>query len=252
MSRFELIAFDADDTLWENERFYLAAQDRFRSMLIEYHAPDWIDDRLYEAEVRNLPHFGYGIKAFALSMIETAIELTEGRISSDDILTIIATAKEMLAFDIELLDHAAQTVELMSKTYSLMVITKGDLLDQEKKIARSGLASFFRHVAVLSDKKPADYAALFDRHEISPERVLMVGNSLRSDILPVLEIGGSAVYVPHEFTWSHESAERPPADRHGFYQLTNIGELPGLIQILEREWDNGITGKGGADQRSPG
>jgi len=152
MSRFEIIAFDADDTLWHNERLYLNAQARFKELLAQYHSPEWIDERLYKAEMRNLPHFGYGIKAFALSMIETAVELTEGRISGRDIQTIIDAAKEMLAAEVELLEHVAETIARLASAYSLMVITKGDLRDQEAKIARSGLATYFRYIEIVSDK----------------------------------------------------------------------------------------------------
>jgi len=234
MSRFQVVAFDADDTLWHNERLYVLTQDKFRDLLALYHRPEWIDERLYQTEMRNLRHFGYGIKAFALSMIETAVELTEGRVAARDIQTIIGWAKEMLAADVELLEHAAETVASLAGSYALMLITKGDLRDQESKIARSGLAPHFRHVEIVSDKTRAGYEALLERHGISPERFLMVGNSLRSDIVPVLEIGGSAVYVPHRLTWAHEVAEAPPAGRPGFHEIEHLGMLPGLLDELER------------------
>ena len=160
MSRFDVIAFDADDTLWQNERNFMNAQGRFRTLLSAYHSKEWVDERLYEAEVRNLPHFGYGVKAFALSMIETAIELTEGRVSSGDIKSIIDTAREMISADVELLDHVVGTLSALSRTHELMLITKGDLRDQESKLARSGLASHFRHVEIVSDKRPGNYAAI--------------------------------------------------------------------------------------------
>jgi len=234
MSRFQVVAFDADDTLWHNERLYVLTQDKFRDLLALYHRPEWIDERLYQTEMHNLRHFGYGIKAFALSMIETAVELTEGRVAARDIQTIIGWAKEMLAADVELLEHAAETVASLAGSYVLMLITKGDLRDQESKIARSGLAPHFRHVEIVSDKTRAGYEALLERHGISPERFLMVGNSLRSDIVPVLEIGGSAVYVPHRLTWAHEVAEAPPAGRPGFHEIEHLGMLPGLLDELER------------------
>ncbi len=233
MSRFDAIAFDADDTLWHNERFYARAQERFRALLAHYHSPDWIDQRLYQTEMRNLPHFGYGIKAFALSMIETAVELTEGRISGADIQTIIDAAREMLDAEVELLEGVAATVAGLAGAYPLMLITKGDLRDQETKIARSGLAPYFRHVEIVSDKSTASYGALLQRHGIAPERFLMVGNSLRSDILPVLALGASAVYVPFELTWAHEAAERP-LGRPGYYELAHLGLLPGLLATLEQ------------------
>jgi putative hydrolase of the HAD superfamily len=234
MSRFDVIAFDADDTLWHNERNFAGAQAKFKSLLAQYHSPEWIEQRLYQTEIRNLQHFGYGIKAFALSMIETAVELTEGRIAGSDIQALIDSAREMLAADIELLEHATGTLAHLADTYALMLITKGDLHEQELKIARSGVAQHFRHVEIVSDKSQASYAALFRRHSIAPERFLMVGNSLRSDILPVLACGACTVYVPYQLTWAHEAAERPAIDRPGFYEVEHLGLLPGLLEELER------------------
>lgn len=235
MSHFEMIAFDADDTLWQNERLYANAQARFKDLLAQYHSPEWIDQRLFEAEMRNLPHFGYGIKAFALSMIETAVELTEGRISGRDIQKIIDTAKEMLTAEVELLEHTVETITQLASGYALMVITKGDLRDQETKIIRSGLAEHFRFVEIVSDKKLATYRAILGRYGIRSERFLMVGNSLRSDILPVLSLGGSAVYIPHPLTWAHEVDDPPPAGHPGYFELEHIGLLPGLLERLEQD-----------------
>jgi putative hydrolase of the HAD superfamily len=234
MSRFEVIAFDADDTLWHNERLYIDAQTRLKQLLAQYHSPAWIEDRLYQTEMRNLQHFGYGIKAFALSMIETAVELTEGRIAGRDIQTIIDSARAMIAADVELLEHVDDTLALLAQSHTLMVITKGDLRDQELKIARSGLMPHFQQIEIVSDKRREDYQRLLDRHSIAPDRFLMVGNSLRSDILPVLELGGSAVYIPYQLTWAHEAAELPAADRIGFYQIEHVGLLPGLLAEIER------------------
>ncbi|MBC8101666.1 MAG: HAD family hydrolase [Cytophagales bacterium] len=233
MARFEVIAFDADDTLWHNERFYVSAQAQFQELLAQYHRPEWIAERLYEAEMRNLPHFGYGIKAFALSMIETSVELTEGRISGGDIQTIINLSKQMLRAEVELLESVAETIPRLAETYTLMVVTKGDLLDQERKFARSGLADHFQQVEIVSDKDPESYARVLRRHRIAPERFLMVGNSLRSDILPVLTLGASAVYVPYSLTWAHESAEPPPAGQSGYHELAHLGLLPELLEALE-------------------
>jgi putative hydrolase of the HAD superfamily len=234
MQRFEVIGFDGDDTLWHNERLYANAQVRFKELLARYHNPEWVGERLYQAEVRNLPHFGYGIKAFTLSMIETAVELTEGRITGSDIQTIIDAAKEMLAAEIELLEHVPDTIGRLANAYTLMLITKGDLRDQETKIARSGLGSYFRLIEIVSDKSPESYKKLLRQHMISPERFLMVGNSLRSDILPVLALGASAVYVPYHLTWMHEVSDPPPGDRPGFYEIEHLGLLPDLIEKLER------------------
>src|ERR1700690_1306619 len=235
MSLFEVIAFDADDTLWHTERLYVDAQTRFKELLAHYHSPEWIQERLDEAEKLNLPHFGYGIKAFALSMIETAVELTEGQISGGDIQTIIDIAKEMLTARVELLEHAAGTITRLGDTPGLMLITKGALRDQETKISNSGLGYHFRHVEIVSDKSPESYAVLLKRHGISVERFLMVGNSLRSDILPVLALGASAVYIPYQLTWTHEVAKPPPDGQPGYYKLEHIGMLPGLLERLENK-----------------
>jgi putative hydrolase of the HAD superfamily len=232
MSRFQVIAFDADDTLWHNERLYVEAQSRFKKLLAPYHSPEWIDERLYQAELRNLGHFGYGIKGFALSMIETAVELTEGRIAGAQIQTIIDIAKSMLSAEVELLEHVAETIPLLAQRYPLMLITKGDLRDQEIKIARSSLGQHFKWVEIVSEKNPASYATLLRRHAIPPEQFLMVGNSLRSDILPVLELGGSAVHIPYQFTWGHEAAD-PPDGQPGYYYLAHLGLLPELLERLD-------------------
>jgi putative hydrolase of the HAD superfamily len=235
MSRFDVIAFDADDTLWHNERLYANVQMQFKKLLAHYHSPEWIEERLYQTETRNLQHFGYGIKSFALSMIETAIELTEGRITGSEIQTIVASAKAMLTAEVDLLENVTETLISLSQMYPLMVITKGDLLDQELKVERSGLAQHFRHVEIVSDKNPESYRTLLKRHAIAPERFVMVGNSLRSDILPVLALGASAVYVPHALTWAYEAAEPPPVEQPGYYTIEHLGQLPSLLEGLERQ-----------------
>jgi putative hydrolase of the HAD superfamily len=233
MSRFELLAFDADDTLWQNERLYLEAQAKFAGLLARYHSPEWIRERLYQAETRNLEHFGYGVKAFALSMIETAVELTEGRISGQDLQTLVDLAKAILQAQVELLEGVLETLDLLKKRYSLMLLTKGDLFEQENKIVRSGLAGCFRHIEIVSQKTAPVYQSLLKRYSVSPGRFLMVGNSLRSDILPVLEIGGHAVYIPHELTWQHEHADPPPTGQSRYVELAHVGLLPALLEQME-------------------
>jgi putative hydrolase of the HAD superfamily len=233
MKNFGIIAFDADDTLWQNERLYARAQADLRSLLARYVAEQRIDAGLYETEKRNLDHFGYGIKAFALSMIETAIQLTDGRIAASDIQRIIDLAREMLLADVELIEQVPETVMTLASSHTLMLITKGDLRDQERKIERSRLGEYFRFVEIVSDKGPETYRAILDKHNTPAAQFLMIGNSLRSDILPVLELGGTAVYVPHELTWAHESAEAPQPNHPGFHQLDHIGQLPELIGQLE-------------------
>ena len=232
MTTFDIIAFDADDTLWHTERLYVDAQARFVQLLAHYRDPEWVRERLFQTEMRNMQHFGYGVKAFALSMIETAVELTDGQVSGQDIGTLIVLAKEMLAAEVELLPHVAEAIPALAARYPLMVITKGDLLDQETKIARSGLGGYFRHVEIVSEKTTESYARLFRQHGIAPERCLMVGNSLRSDILPILALGGHAVYVPCDLTWQHEIAQPPPPGQPGFYQIEHLGQLPELLDRI--------------------
>lgn len=233
MPHFDLLAFDADDTLWQYERLYVEAQSRFADLLAHYHPPEWIRERLYQAEIRNLEHFGYGVKAFALSMIETAVELTGGRISGQDLQTLVELAKGILHARMELLEGVSETLDLLKVRYPMMLITKGDLFEQENKIARSGLAGCFRHVEIVSQKTASVYQSLLEKYSISPGRFLMVGNSLRSDILPVLAVGGHAVYIPHELTWQHEHADPPPGGQSGFYQLEHLGLLPALLEQID-------------------
>ncbi len=233
MKRFSIIAFDADDTLWQTERLYVEAQAQLHTMLTRYVAEADMDARLYETEMRNLEHFGYGIKAFTLSMIEAAIELTDGRVSGSDIRSIIETARQMMAAEIEFIEGAPEAVAALSASHTLMLITKGDLRDQETKLARSGLAAHFQYVEIVSSKSSETYQAILEKQNVSPSDFLMVGNSLPSDIFPVLALGGSAVYIPWELTWAHDHAEAPPISQAGFYQLERISELPALVAELE-------------------
>ncbi len=231
----DLIAFDADDTLWHTEHLYSDAQARFAEVLAPYGVTEPVEQRLFATESANLRYFGFGIKSFTLSMIETAITLTGGDIAGRDVQRVIDLAKQMLQADVELLDHAEEAVARLAQDFPLMIITKGDLLDQETKIERSGLGSYFRSIEVVSDKTVESYRRLFEQHSIDPRRLLMVGNSLRSDILPILELGGSAVYIPYQMTWAHEAAEPPPPGTPGFHQLESLDDLPGLVARLERE-----------------
>ena len=237
MPKINLIGLDADDTLWHNERYYAETQTKFAQLLSQYQPEEWVRKQLLQTENRNIEHFGYGIKAFALSMIETAVELTDGRISGQDVRTLIEMATNMLNAEVELLEHVGETIPKLAASHPLALITKGDLLDQEKKIAHSGLGGYFQHVEVVSQKNPEVYGRLLSRLSIQPENFLMMGNSLRSDILPVLELGGKAVYIPHEITWEHESASAPEANRPGYFFLDDFSKLPEIIQKLEEEQD---------------
>ena len=233
MTNFDAIAFDADDTLWENERLYASAQARLVELLARYHPPEWIHERLYRTEMRNLEHFGYGIKAFALSMVETAVELTDGQISGVELQRLIDMAKEMLHAKVDVMEHVTETLTQLKTTYTLMLLTKGDLFEQENKIARSGLGDCFRYIEIVSKKTVPVYRDLLEKHSIDPNRFLMVGNSLRSDIMPLLELGAHAIYIPHELTWQHEQSDLPPAGQAGYHQLEHIGQLPALLERLE-------------------
>jgi putative hydrolase of the HAD superfamily len=229
----DVIAFDADDTLWHNESLYSTAQERFQNIVRSY-ADDGVLDELYETEMANLPYFGYGIKGFTLSMIETAIRISDGRIQATEIEEILDIAKEMKRAPVSLLDQAEAVVRALSGSHRLMLITKGDLLDQERKLANSGLAPYFDQVEVVTDKTDGVYRALLAKHRIAPERFLMVGNSLRSDILPVMALGGRAVHIPYHLTWAHEAVSVHPDEALAYVELEHIGLLPGLVEQLER------------------
>jgi putative hydrolase of the HAD superfamily len=191
----ELLALDADDTLWENERLFQHAQARLRALLSRYHAPEWVDQRLFATEMRNMAHYGYGIKAFTLSMIETAIELSEGRISAGEIMQIIDGAKGMLSAEIDVMPGVPAALEALARLHPLMLITKGDLRDQHDKLKRSGLAQFFTFVEVVANKRREDYARILTQQRIAPAQFMMVGNALKSDVLPVLALGAHAVWI---------------------------------------------------------
>ena len=226
------IGFDADDTLWQNEAFFRLTQDRFEALLADYAETDHLRDRLLAAERRNLGHYGFGVKGFVLSMIETAIEVTDGRVPASVISELMASGREMLRHPIELLPHARESVESLAGEYRVVLITKGDLLDQERKLAQSGLGDLFDGVEIVSDKTPAVYASIFARHGTRAEQAMMVGNSLKSDVLPVLDVGGWGVHVPHGLTWALEHAD-PPQDHGRFHQLPDLAGLPDLVANLE-------------------
>jgi putative hydrolase of the HAD superfamily len=234
MTPFDLIAFDADDTLWHNERLYEQTQARLFELLIPYGVDSQaLAARLLATETRNISLLGYGIKSFGLSMIETAVELTDGRISGRDVLSILSLIRAQLTAPVELLEHVPEIISQLASSHRMMIVTKGDLLDQQAKLDRSGLNGFFQTIEVVSNKTVESYARLFKSHRLDPARVLMVGDSVRSDILPILELGGTAVYIPYLVTWQHEAAELPASDTPHFYQLSHIGELPALLKILE-------------------
>jgi len=228
------IAFDADDTLWHNEHLYTMTQEQFKGLLAgEGVSADEIEEKLFETETRNLAHFGYGIKGFALSMIETAVELTDGRVRGHVIGQIIHFAKAMKAAPVQLLPGVAETVKSLAADYALAVITKGDLFDQETKIAHSGLGDFFQHVEIVSEKAPEVYGAIWAKWGVEPDSALMVGNSPRSDVLPVLESGAHAAHIPYETTWAHEAVAESELDGRAYHALDSISELPTLLRSLK-------------------
>lgn len=227
-----IIGFDADDTLWQNEAFFRLTQERFAALLADYAGSDHLSERLLAAERRNLGHYGFGVKGFTLSMIETAIEVTDGRVPATVISEIMAAGREMLDHPIELLPHAREAVVALAQSYKVVLITKGDLLDQERKLAQSGLGDLFHGVEIVSDKTPPVYAQIFARHGTAPDQAMMVGNSLKSDVLPVLAVGGWGVHVPHGLTWALEHAD-PPMGHRRFHEIGDLGALPDLVALLD-------------------
>lgn len=222
------IGFDADDTLWQNEQFFRITQERFASLLADYAEADHLSERLLAAEKRNLGHYGFGIKGFVLSMIETAIEVTEKRVPASVVHELILAGQDMLHHPIELLPDAQQTIEALAGKYQVLLITKGDLLDQERKLAQSGLGDLFDGVEIVSDKTPQIYREIFSRNADGPAKAMMVGNSLRSDVLPAIASGSWGVFIPHEMTWTLEH-DAPPADQERFRQIDRLGQLPNLV-----------------------
>ena len=225
----DLIAFDADDTLWHNETLFSVTQESFKQLLLDEVDAQTIDSKLAATELSNLKHFGYGIKGFTLSMIETALELTNNRVNGENIRRILELGKEMLAAPVELLDHVEDTISSLSADHRLILITKGDLFDQESKLARSGLGQYFSGVEVVSEKNPATYTAILSRLDVDPAKFLMVGNSLKSDVIPVIDIGAWAVYIPYKITWAHEVVDGFETDYQRFIQLEHIGQCRDLI-----------------------
>jgi putative hydrolase of the HAD superfamily len=228
----QLVGLDADDTLWHNEPLFTSRREQFCAMLARYEPNGVAEEILYATEMRNLRHFGYGVKGFVLSMIETAIEMTEGRLQSSDVRTIIDWGREMLAGPIRLLDGVAEAVESLARDYPVILVTKGDLLDQETKLARSGLGHLFKAIEIVSDKNVDVYRRLIERYGVAAEGFVMVGNSLRSDILPAVHAGAHAVHVPYEMSWAHELVPAEALADVRYHEISHIRELPGLLQML--------------------
>ena len=228
----EIIAFDADDTLWDNEIFYIQAKEQFVKLLSNYQDPDKVEQLLDEIEVDNVAIYGYGIKSFMLSMAETALEISDGRITGMEMAGVLDLGRQMLSRPVELFRHTEEVLVQLSKDWELMLLTKGDIFEQSKKIERSGISAYFRYIEITGEKTKASYQSLLERRRLDPRKFLMVGNSLKSDILPVIELGGQAVYVPYKNTWSHEQASLDLASKDGYYEIDHLGQLPDLVSRL--------------------
>ena len=228
-SNIKVIGFDADDTLWVNETYYREAELEFAKLLAKYETANKIDQELFKTEMKNLDMYGYGIKSFVLSMVESALEISNNEISSESINDILKIGKDMINKPIELLDGVKEVLTILSKKYRLILATKGDLLDQERKLERSSLSNFFHHIEILSDKKEENYSKLLKHLDIMPQQFLMVGNSLKSDILPLVNIKAHAIHVPFHTTWAHEQVTEEETNGK---QYKTVKSLKDIIPIL--------------------
>ena len=232
---FDMIAFDADDTLWPSETLYVDTKNQLKDLLSRYASREDVEQELIARERSNLSIYGYGIKGFTLSMIETAIGLSKGKITGNEVLKIIGFAKKMLSLEVDLFEHVEDTIYELVTSYPLMIITKGDLLDQERKLSNSGIRDCFQFIEIVSEKNEDIYKRVLEKYDIDPGRFLMVGNSLKSDIVPVVAMGGFAVRIPTEVNWVLDEVQLSGdrSDRH--FELENLGLLPSLIERLVDE-----------------
>ncbi|MBO3117761.1 HAD hydrolase-like protein [Winogradskyella sp. DF17] len=225
----KVIGFDADDTLWVNETYFREAEEKVGHLLSHYETPNKIDQELFRIEIQNLPTYGYGVKGFVLSMIELALDLSNGKVSNTIIGEIVNIGKDMINKPIELLEGVDEVLRKLSTNYRLILATKGDLLDQERKLEKSGLIDYFHHIEVLSEKQESNYKKLLKHLDIKPQEFLMVGNSLKSDILPLVNIGAKAIHVPFHTTWQHEKVSEE--DTNGFNYKT-VGSLTQILNFF--------------------
>lgn len=228
MKNITVIAFDADDTLWINEPYFQEVEHKFCSLLEDYLPAHAVSKELYAVEMQNLTLYGYGIKAFMLSMIETVLKVTNNTANPEILHKAIQYGQEMLNKPIELLDGVEDTLRLLKGKYRLVVATKGDLLDQERKLKKSGLEHYFHHIEIMSDKQESDYLKLIRHLDCRPDEFLMIGNSLKSDVLPVLAIGGHGAHVPYHTTWEHEKIEHK-IEHPNFYEMGNIADITSYL-----------------------
>ncbi|HEX9981458.1 MAG TPA: HAD family hydrolase [Flavobacterium sp.] len=225
----KVIAFDADDTLWVNEPYFQETEEKFCELLSPYLSRHTLSQELFKTEIDNLRRYGYGIKGYILSMIEAALKISNNTISNEIVAKIITYGKELLEKPIELIEGVEQTLESLKDKYKLVVATKGDLLDQRRKLHNSGLGHYFHHIEVMSDKQEKDYTDLVARLDIKPQEFMMIGNSLKSDILPVLGIGGHAVHIPFHTTWEHERIDHK-VEHQNFRNFSKIEEVLTVLQ----------------------
>jgi putative hydrolase of the HAD superfamily len=219
-----IIAFDADDTLWVNEPYFRESEEAFAALFEDYLPLHNTQQELFKTEMDNLALYGYGVKGFMLSMVETAIRITDGNLSAEGTNRIIEIGKELLNRPIEILPHVEEVLQALSSKYRLVIATKGDLLDQERKLKKSGLAKYFHHIEIMSDKKPADYQKLIQHLDVAPDQFMMIGNSLKSDILPVLDLGGHGIHIPFHTTWAHEMVSHP-VEHPNFREIEQLNEI---------------------------
>ena len=224
-NNIKVIAFDADDTLWVNETYFREAESQFAKLLEQYETHNKIDQELFRTEIKNLSNYGYGIKGFILSMIECALELSNYQVSQKTIQAILSIGKEMLHKPIQLIDGIEEVLQFLHERYQLIVATKGDLLDQERKLEKSKLLKYFHHIEVMTEKKKEDYQKLIHHLDIQPSELLMIGNSLKSDVLPLIEIGASAIHVPFHTTWVHEEVSDEISSKSDYRTISNIKEV---------------------------
>ena len=229
----DVIGLDADDTLWESEVHFVDVEGRFRELIATYDPSDDVQTHLYAVERRNLEFFGYGVKSFTLSMIETAIQLTDGAVDGDDIARIVGWGKEMMQHPVDLLPGVRETVESLSDDYELLIVTKGDLLHQEAKVAQSGLAELVDGVEVMTEKDTPTYERVLDRRGIEPATFLMVGNSVKSDVLPVLPLGAHGAHIPTTITWVYEAEHNGDPEVHGYHVIPAITDLIDLVGAID-------------------
>lgn len=226
-----VIAFDADDTLWINETYFREAEEKFASLLEDFLPQHAIMKELYRTEIGNLSLYGYGIKGFMLSMIETALRISGEKMPISLVEKIIQIGQEMLSKPVDLLPGVAEVLKSLQGHYRIVLATKGDLVDQERKLQKSGLEGYFHHIEIMSEKRTSDYKKLIGHLDIKPKEFVMIGNSLKSDILPVLELGGYGIHVPFHTTWIHEQVEHE-VKHDRFFTAEHLGEAAGLIQSL--------------------